>query len=447
MKKTSTLFIFLTLVLFTAILCAADVASIKIPSGTNLWATAASPGGLDKWSGSKKFTMELNRKENTLLLTSSQTGYSFGPHRSFVLKPATTYTYYAVARGKIAKGSKVIFLYMTDNRKGKTPLFARRADTRTEDFPWTLFTVKFTTPSAGSYPGGTASFRFALLYGSCQLEFASVGLVEEGKKKLPELSKKYRNILNNTVFAPGLNGYPADWNDGFEEDKDFFRFEKDKDGKISAALLPRKTPLALRQKDIRLNAGKRYRIGAWVKTRDLTAARSGIIVYNFLWQKEVGTGKLPVNTDGWEKIEAEVTLPGSRFELYTFAIYTVGNEKGAIQIKDPFLIPVDDEAARSAGATAPSRLYKITPVKPLLSKISGIKPEMTFSFRYLLPKKEDQYICVVRTKMEGMKDFSPPAKFPLKNFMIHAELGKLKTGKGILKAEILDKTDKKKIAS
>ena len=106
MKKTSTLFIFLTLVLFTAILCAADVASIKIPSGTNLWATAASPGGLDKWSGSKKFTMELNRKENTLLLTSSQTGYSFGPHRSFVLKPALVALF--ISHFLNAKRSKIV---------------------------------------------------------------------------------------------------------------------------------------------------------------------------------------------------------------------------------------------------------------------------------------------------------------------------------------------------
>lgn len=214
-------------------------------------------------------------------------------------------------------------------------------------------------------------------------------------------------------------------------------------------LLPKSGALTLVQKDIQLVPGGKYRIGAEIMTKNLTAPRSGVILYNWAWAVERGTVKFPENTEGWQKIEAVVTLPRSRYKLYSFAVYTVGNEKGEIRVRNPFLIPIDENSATAVvPALEISRLNRLIPVDPLLTEINADFAMVTFLYdTQRLPQQESAYEGVVRTRMEGENFFSDELCFAIKDGKIKADLGKLPPGNGNLKIALREKQSKKVIAS
>ena len=266
------------------------------------------------------------------------------------------------------------------------------------------------------------------------------------------------NLLNNSELKTSEQtpGFPYDWNMDFAEKKASFRYEQDENGNGIVVLLPAVKEgtlpawgdgiVTFRQIGLTLNPGKKYRIGALIRTKDLKAERAGLVVYNFAWTKACQI-QLPESTEDWTRVETDVTLPGSRGEEYAFAVYTVGCTAGEIKVKSPYLIPLDAEAAANVEkAPLIHSIRQLIPVSPLLAKMSAEKPEMTFSFRSVLPKPETEYECLVKIQSTDADTILAQGVFPLKENHIHAEFQKLSPGDVTLEAALIDKQTGNKVA-
>ena len=220
----------------------------------------------------------------------------------------------------------------------------------------------------------------------------------------------------------------------FAEKIKSFRYEQDRDGSGIVTLLPPikgklanwgEDQVGLKQSGLRLNPGKKYRFGALIRTKNLKAQRAGLVVYNYAWTQACEI-PLPGNTNGWERVEGDAVLPKSRGEEYAFAAFTVGCTAGEVSIKSPYLIPMDEAAAVGVEkAPVIHSLRQITPVAPLLAKMSAEKPDMTFAFQSVLPKPETGYECQVRIKSPDAGKVLAQGVFPLKDNHIHAVFRKL----------------------
>ena len=157
------------------------------------------------------------------------------------------------------------------------------------------------------------------------------------------------NLLNNPQFATDADGGMFDWNPN--EDPVVAKCTSVADGALVFA--PTNAAVSLRQRDILLAEGGKYRMGLWVKTRNFKPERCSAIVFNWAWTKEAGIPSgFPSDTDGkWVKLEREFTAPASRLGLFVFTVYVRGNQ-GELAIRNPWLVPVDD-LAKSRSHRAP----------------------------------------------------------------------------------------------
>lgn len=438
---------------------------LKLPEGENLLDNPTfqenpdKPGQLPKWTGRKDirfFWIEENGRK-ILRAETSTPGYHLGiGQRVRGLKPNTEYLLYLAARGKISDGS-ISTLYHEGRVPGqKKAVFASSGGGMKKDFGWHLFQKKFRTPA--NFKDGICTLYAVLFTGSCQIDIAQAGLAECKPKKLPPPPIGAANLLNNPELKTSSQtpGFPYDWNIDFAKKKNGFRYEQGPDGcGIVTLLLPVKGKIAewgedsigLKQAGLRLNPGKKYRIGAMIRTKNLKATRAGLVVYNFGWSQSCEI-PLPANTNGWERVESDVVLPKSRGEEYAFTVFTLGCTAGEVSIKSPYLIPMD-EAAAAGVEKAPviHSLRQIVPVAPLLSEMSAEKPEMTFAFRSVLPKPETEYECRVRIKSADGKQVLAQGTFPLKENHIHAVFRKLFPGKILLEGALIDKQTGKTFAT
>ena len=446
------------LTLAGAVLSAQDpIAQLKIPTGKNLLINpdfAENPnkkGQLIKWGSRKdiKLTWLEENGRKFLRAETSTPGYHLGLNQQMKnLKPETEYLLYLVARGKITNGS-ASFLYYEGKMPGvKKAVFAKGGGARKKDFPWQLFQVKFRTPA--DFKGGTFAVYAVLFHGITQVDIAQAGLIEQSATKLAPIPAGMKNLLNNPELKTSKQtpDFPYDWNIDYAENKQSFRYEQDKDGNGIVTLLPPvkkaidnygNNTVILKQNNMTLNPGQKYRIGAMIQTKNLKAARAAVVIYNNAWTQAVEI-PLPKNTGTWKRIEKDVVLPKSPKEQYSFAVYTVGATAGEVKIKSPYLFPLDNKAATGI-ETAPviHSLRKIVPVAPLLSRMSAEKPEMLFAYRSILPKPETDYECLVKIKSPEADNILAQGVFPLKQDHIHATFAKLAPGKIIVEAELKEK--------
>ena len=438
---------------------------LKLPEGENLLDNPTfqenpdKPGQLPKWTGRKDirfFWIEENGRK-ILRAETSTPGYHLGiGQRVRGLKPNTEYLLYLAARGKISDGS-ISTLYHEGRVPGqKKAVFASSGGGMKKDFGWHLFQKKFRTPA--NFKDGICTLYAVLFTGSCQIDIAQAGLAECKPKKLPPPPIGAANLLNNPELKTSSQtpGFPYDWNIDFAKKKIGFRYEQGPDGcGIVTLLLPVKGKIAewgedsigLKQAGLRLNPGKKYRIGAMIRTKNLKATRAGLVVYNFGWSQSCEI-PLPANTNGWERVESDVVLPKSRGEEYAFTVFTLGCTAGEVSIKSPYLIPMD-EAAAAGVEKAPliHSLRQITPVAPLLAEMSAENPEMLFAFRSVLPKPETDYECRVKIKSQDANEVLAQGVFPLKENHIRTVFQKLAPGKIVLEAALIDKATGKTFAS
>ena len=248
----------------------------------------------------------------------------------------------------------------------------------------------------------------------------------------------FENILHNPELRRDKSGYAFDWNFTYEGLEDSLRFG-DEDGIGTATLLPSKlSTCGVRQVDIRLKCGGKYKIGALVRTKNCTCTQGGIIIYNRAWVKSEGVRPFPRDTDGkWVRLEKEITAPESRGGMYVFTVYASNLTEGEISFREPYLIALDAESdAEVVRPPKLSELRAITPITPLLGKLPEGDATVTFSFLDEIEKD----VCKVALKTEGDGDFCEIGSFPIIGGLIKAKLPDLKPGRGSIRVAVCDKS-------
>lgn len=159
---------------------------------------------------------------------------------------------------------------------------------------------------------------------------------------------------------------------------------------------------SLRQYDMTLVKGGRYRISAWVRTKGFAARRFGILVINAKWRGSVGIDSVPRDME-WRRLETEVEMPDSLDGRYSLAIF-MQKFTGEMEVADIRLEPLSDDAKAgskpSAAATAAFR-PRLYPWKPLLADIPSDTRIAEFRFSGELPKGTAAADCRVVARAEG----------------------------------------------
>ena len=194
------------------------------------------------------------------------------------------------------------------------------------------------------------------------------------------------NLLRSEFLGDGIGGC-LDW--GISRST----------GGVSAELLPAagpegahavrlsstgKTEFTFAHLQLRLVAGERYRLTAWVRTKGLNAQdRAEFLVYNYGWSRSC-TAKLPLDTAGaWRQVAWEGEMCASEKGIYTCAFYFSRLPPGAcVDICNPRLEPLSARAAEGASkkpATAPFK-GRLVPIDPLLADLDAADAKMTFYY-------------------------------------------------------------------
>ena len=178
----------------------------------------------------------------------------------------------------------------------------------------------------------------------------------------------------------------------------------------------------LRQYDMTLLPGGRYRLSAWIRTKDLIAQRFGVLVANARWRRSDGVGRCERDS-AWHKVEAEIDMFDSADGLYSFVVF-LRRFTGELEVADLSLEPLDERSrAGSRPSAAGSAAFKprIFPWKPLLADIDPDDRTMTFRFVGNLPDGVEtaSVHCVlscageaVRSPLSEMVRFALPTKAP-----------------------------------
>ena len=159
---------------------------------------------------------------------------------------------------------------------------------------------------------------------------------------------------------------------------------------------------SLRQYDLTLVKGGKYRISAWVRTKDFRPRRFGIIAINARWQQSGGIEKVEPTSD-WHKVEAEIEMFDSLDGRFSVAIF-IQKFTGEIEVADVSLQALSEDAKAgskpSADSTAALR-PRLVPWEPLLSKIPADTRTVTYRFCGELPKGIVENDCKVIVKIDG----------------------------------------------
>ena len=93
---------------------------------------------------------------------------------------------------------------------------------------------------------------------------------------------------------------------------------------------------------LRLLPGRKYRFGAYVRTKGLSSRVCAFIIHNNGWKSDIRTRKLPTDTKGqWMKVSSVETIPLSTNGEYSFSLYGSKVAPDAqLEISMPFIEPV-----------------------------------------------------------------------------------------------------------
>ena len=200
----------------------------------------------------------------------------------------------------------------------------------------------------------------------------------------------------------------------------------------------------LRMKYITLVPGERYRISAWIRTKDFSARRGELLLVNNPWYKEAGIKKFPATTDGWQKFEKEVVCPekdsGGDYDVVLLII----GQRGELDVADIRLTALSEAAAKDSRSAAEIIVNKprLIPWGRSFNEIPADKPEIEFVWYGRMDEnfKTDDYL--VEAKNADGSFTTQHVSFEVgKPFSLN--LKGLPAGKHQLAVRIVSKTDDK----
>ncbi len=139
--------------------------------------------------------------------------------------------------------------------------------------------------------------------------------------------------------------------------------------------------ITARQPGLKLVAGEKYKISAWVKTRGFASRHYGVTVHNSGWNQEIGLTSFPENSD-WQYLETTFTMLNSAVNEYGIAVFGV-DMRGEFSFAGIRLEPVTPAAwmgSRPSEAMRAQAEPRLVPWKPLLNKIPLDDPRLEMHF-------------------------------------------------------------------
>ena len=240
------------------------------------------------------------------------------------------------------------------------------------------------------------------------------------------------NILNNPELRATEEGLPINWNYHFENNKGRLKVVGE-GAEREAVFSPGEGTCTLWQSDIRLVPGAKYKLGGWVKTKDLKASQYGLVITPWSWPFSIGP-QFPADTGGeWKWIEKTFEAPKSNFEAYYCGAYTVNHKSGSMSVRGLSLTAVDEAGVEGISRAPRIGDYRrITPLTPRLEDIP--EGDSTFLFAYMTPDRKPRS-CRIWTRMEGGEErFCGEA--PVVDGRFAVKLSGMKEGvRGVLRAE------------
>ena len=249
-----------------------------------------------------------------------------------------------------------------------------------------------------------------------------------------------QNLLNNVDFQRLYGPYPMDWGRNlalFPHAVELLPGQGPQ--KQNAVRLDLSEMISYSQGGLRLVPGEQYEIGAWVRTKDFHAERSGIIIYNHGWFDEAGVIPVPADTDGeWVKVTATVICPPPNARkrsyfassvYYSFSIYATG-AAGQLDAASPFLIPLSDKAKEfSRHGVSLLDNVRLVPVSPRLEELPSKDADIDFYW----PNSPDGE---VRCTIYFCNGISVQKTGKLSDHRVKLHFPCLQAGPGILSAEV-----------
>ena len=98
----------------------------------------------------------------------------------------------------------------------------------------------------------------------------------------PSGIKPGENVLNNPTLVFGREGGPIEWNLSYEKTSEGADFVRE-NGMNIIRFHVYGSECTVKQADIHLAEGSQVRIGAWVRTKDLTLSQGGVIISTWAW--------------------------------------------------------------------------------------------------------------------------------------------------------------------
>jgi hypothetical protein len=176
--------------------------------------------------------------------------------------------------------------------------------------------------------------------------------------------KNPKHVFYHASGGPGGRGYIT------------LRAKEGEDGEIT-----------VRQLGLKLVAGEKYKISAWVKTKDFASKHYGVTVHNSNWEREVGLTAFPENSE-WQFLESTFTMLDSKVDYeYGIAIFGVDmrGEFSFTDIRLEALTAAAQQGSRPSGAKRAQEAPRLVPWKPLLNKIPLNDPHLEMHFFGCIP--------------------------------------------------------------
>ncbi len=145
--------------------------------------------------------------------------------------------------------------------------------------------------------------------------------------------------------------------------------------------------ITARQPGLKLVAGEKYKMSAWVKTKGFSSKHYGVTVHNSGWYLEDGLKSFPENSD-WQFMEATFTMMKSTRDEYGIAVFGV-NMRGEFSFADVRLeavTPAAQQGSRPSEAMLAQAAPRLVAWKPLLNKIPLNDPRLEMHFFGRFPK-------------------------------------------------------------
>ncbi len=239
------------------------------------------------------------------------------------------------------------------------------------------------------------------------------------------------NVLMNGQLNAEQSNFPDHWAPVAKADAEYSYDRSGGPGGKPAVMLKGRGTLLVRQNQLVLVPGERYKLSGYFKTKDLKSPRAGVAVINSGWADELGIVGLPENSD-WQYHEKTFDMIDSENGTYGVVIQ-IRTGSGELQAADLKLEPLTEAGRRGQDALLDRLGIKELIPLSVLRRIPENSQRLVFEWagKPVLDLKDCECIFQVGDGAE--------IRAPFDGKRVTVELGPLKPGEYGLLTKMVEK--------